>query len=222
MKLQTQLFKTSALNADLSEKVASSTIVLNGVTPQASQILKALGIESVFDLGASKLFSNAKCIVDFAEQHASTLRFDGVPSDWFNEPTLIADPRKLGQLPLTSLRGLVAVDAKNLSSALGISSIQDLAYWPPYVAANSLVSGSVGSSLIAEDIETERLRPRMGEFPTERVYYSTLVMLQMSADGPRRNLAEPLRLQIKAGQGKGDAAENQALLQANIKNIISS
>ena len=94
----------------------------------------------------------------------------------------------LGSLPLESLRSLSPDQATALGAALHVTTLRDFAQWPPHVFARRLVSGAAGGVTDRDAIQEEKLRPTFGEFPTERVYYTTLTMLQMNevaAEGMR-------------------------------------
>lgn len=90
-----------------------------------------------------------------------------------------------------------------MTAALDVKTIRDLALWPPSIAARRLVGESFGTTMDPEEIQTEELRPRMGQYPTERVYYSTLTMLQMLGDGvsAQENLTGPISLNAALDPG---------------------
>ena len=68
-------------------------------------------------------------------------------------------------------------------SDVGVKTIDDVANWAPFLTAKRVLDEALGGGgTDAEERDAERLRPRIGEYPTERVYYDTLVMLE-SGDG---------------------------------------
>ena len=117
-------------------------------------------------------------------------------------------------LPLNRLQGVSQAVGTALSSALDAQTIRDLALWPPRQVAHELVSVAVGTDFGDTAEETaEELRPALGEYPTERVYYDTLVMLGTEPPQNQTPLAQPLSLEqlgrwlgvrSPGGRGAGD------------------
>jgi hypothetical protein len=85
--------------------------------------------------------------------------------------------------PIAILEGIGATHADAVSKGLSVSTVRDLALWPPYLAAKAFVAAamiSAGRAGVVRDPETPfDLLPASGEFATERVFYSTLLF-----DGP--------------------------------------
>lgn len=193
MSLRPQ-FRTGYDHLDYQELISSRADALIGVSPSASEALKQLGIETVFDLGSSRFFSNARSVSDYGSIKDLSVKFGMVPSDWVDTGTNVEALDDLGSLGIARLRDVDTALAKKISAAFDVETIKELAYWPPYHAANQIVRDFAGSTMSAEDLQSEELRPRLGEYPTERVYYDTLVMLQLPMKGPRKPLDGPLSL----------------------------
>jgi hypothetical protein len=169
--------------------------VLIGVSGDAKKELEKLGIRTVFDLGSSSVFANAVAITMATRVGTVTNHFGLTPNDWLQVGSPPTPPERLGELGLENLRGVNPADATTLKNALGVATIRELSIWGPYRFAHDLVTGAVGSSLALEEELTEELRPRFGEYPTERVYYDRLVMLDMGAsDLPMTELDHPISL----------------------------
>jgi hypothetical protein len=184
------LVRASSVHLSLRELLQQPVTELLGVDPDAGTALKALGIETVFDLGSSVLFAEAS-----AALAAAASSIDLVAGDLLSASATAESADDLPGLPLARLRSLSNAQATALGAALAVSSIRELALWPPRVVAHQLVGKAAGTDLgpaIEED--AEELRPRFGEYPTERVYYDTLVMLGTSDPGTQAPLTQPLSL----------------------------
>jgi hypothetical protein len=184
------------LQLDLHELLREPVTALLGVTKDAGDALAPLGIHSVFDLGISWLFSNARAAARLGRSEDPATRFSLAPSDLFVDGANVDLVNGAADAPVGSLRGLTASEAQELERALDVSTVRDLAYWPPHAFARALVEESFGATLTADELQTELLRPRFGDHPTERVYYSTLVMLHMDeqANDDREDLSGPVSL----------------------------
>jgi hypothetical protein len=177
---------------------------LLGVSDAAAQALSTVGIHSIFDLGASNLFASSRALVEYARNGAATNRFGLVAGDLLGDGPSAVSPEVLADLPLARLRVLTPDEANALSTALDVATIADLANWPPQREARRLLGEIAGSTQDPEDQQAEDLRPRFGQYPTERVYYSTLVMLEMMGNsGPLQDLTGPVSLGPAVNQPAG-------------------
>ena len=183
------------VDLQLHEVLQQPLHALLGVSSDAEAALKAIGIERIFDLGSSWLFANARVLAESGQLESVSDRVGLISTDLLKTIEGIDALDAIGSLPLERLRGLTDQQAADLKSALDLTSIRDLAYWPPRQVAHKLVSEAVGTTLIeSKEDQAEELRPRLGEYPTERVYYNSLVMLQLDEDIQRRPLNEPVSL----------------------------
>jgi hypothetical protein len=158
---------------DLHEALTSPVAVLLGVTDAAGTALEAIGIKTVFDLGTSSVFAQADSAI-----RADWLPIGRIPSDVVDDDRVPTSVEEASSLPLEALRAIPDDAAAALKSALGVETVRDFARWPPRTTAAELVRKAVGGEAPMElDAFAERLRPAMGEYPTERVYYDTLLML---------------------------------------------
>ncbi|MHC2148652.1 hypothetical protein [Pseudomonas sp. 210_17 TE3656] len=179
--------RSTSAHLDVPALLKQPLTELLAVSPDAATALQSLGIQTIFDLGCSRLFADAR-VVAFTKDELGPAAMHGLaPGDLLDDATRYDTLEALGTLPLKALRLLSGTQATKLSQALQVTTVRDFAQWPPYVAARQLVNGSFGGASMDRDaLQEERLRPTFGEFPTERVYYTTLVMLQMNetaADG---------------------------------------
>ena len=183
----------------LDEAVQKSVSALLGVDDEASNALARIGIKTIFDLGSSWLFANATTVITSAEGGDDISR-----SDLLVPESSSLTPTDLESLPIAQLRGITNDDAEALASALEVTTIRELALWPPHTIARRLVRTAIGASVDdPNEQQAEELRPRLGEYPTERVYYETLVMLGMDGNAGLTPLAGPIPLQPAANQPGG-------------------
>jgi hypothetical protein len=195
--------RTEYAGSELHEVLSQPTHVLLGVNPAAANALKEIGIETVFDLGSSWLFANARVAAEAGQLSTTAGRFGRAPSDWLKPTASFESLDDIATLPLENLRSLTDADAITLKTALDVTTIRDFAFWPPRQVAHKFVSDAVGTAIDPEEQQSEELRPRFGEYPTERVYYNTLAMLQMDEDAKRSPLQGPISLMPAVNEPMG-------------------
>ena len=190
-------------HADLHEVLRCPVDTLAGVPAAAVAALQGAGVQTVFDLATSALFALAQEAAEATAPSSLAARFGVTPSDWLEPGTSFESPADIPELPVVSLRGLGADRAAALTAALGVVTIRDLASWPPRLVAKGLLARTLGGpSADGEDAGAEVLRPRLGEYPTERVYYDRLVMLHMDQDATAlKALDAPVSLTPAAKSG---------------------
>jgi hypothetical protein len=179
---------------DLHDALRSPAEVLLGVSAAAATALQDVGVATVFDLGTSWVFANARSVVEAASPDTASGRFGIVPSTLLKAGSPSTPIEELGDLPVARLRGITDAQAGALASALDVITIRELALWPPHVAAHAIVGAMAGTDIDPETAQAEGLRPRLGEFPTERVYYDHLVMLELNGSGTANPLTAPISL----------------------------
>lgn len=173
----------------LDEVLRLPASALLGVTQSAADALRSIGMETIFDLGSSWLFANASSAI------GSLPGQPGAPGLTVLEELPSGQPADAGSLPLEVLRGLSDADATAIKQALAVETIREFALWPPRTVARRLMSEASGGGADAEEAHAEALRPRLGEYPTERVYYNSLVMLGMAGGGAQTPLTGTISLQ---------------------------
>ena len=178
MEILAEQLRSAGSNLDLHEALQAPVSMLLGVNDAAIAALHGIGIDSVFDLGTSTLFAQVDTII-----RPGWAPVGRVPSDVLDSSGVPDSVEKVSALPIAALRGLSDPDAAALKAALGVETIQDLANWPPRRAALGFVQKALGADVaVGGDIFADRLRPAMGEYPTERVYYDKLLMFGTAAD----------------------------------------
>lgn len=161
-----------------TEVLHSPPDVLLGVSAQAVTDLQKIEIKTTFDLATSKVFANAALLVEASNNpHAVLARYGLAPSDVLDSlpPGITVD--QLAMQPIDILAGVGVAHAAALSTALLTPTVRDLALWPPYVAAKAIFNAVFfPDALPGSDPDAPAdLLPKSGEYPTERVFYSTLV-----------------------------------------------
>jgi hypothetical protein len=171
--------RVSSADLELHELLKKPCSELLGVSAAAADVLGKEGIKTIFDLGTSNLFASARAAMEMAQAGTPSGRFGLASGDLLKGTAQYSALEDIPKLSIDNLRLLTPQRAEQISVALDVNSIRDLALWPPYLATRRLVSEASGSTEEPEDLQAEELRPRFGQFPTERVYYETLVMLEM-------------------------------------------
>jgi hypothetical protein len=190
-------------DADLHQVLRSSVDALTGVSAEAVAALQPVGVQTVFDLATSALFALAQEAAQARAPSSLASRFGVTPNDWLEPGTPLESAADIPGLPVAALRGLGTERAAALATALSIVTIGDLAWWPPRLVAKGLLVRALGAPPAGdEDASADVLRPRLGEYPTERVYYDRLVMLHTDEDAAvRAALDAPVSLAPAAKPG---------------------
>jgi hypothetical protein len=166
---------------DLPNLLKQKPSALLDVPSTADQALSQIGIKSVFDLGSSWLFQNARAVAGLAVPGSPEARLGLLAADLLTAGMTAPSAGTAAGLGIENLQGLTPAQAQALKDALGVTTIDDLAFWPPQATARTLVAQAAGQT--PQHAEPgEELRPRFGQYPTERIYYDTLVMLGMEGD----------------------------------------
>ena len=186
--------RSSHTGIKLQEVLQEPMGVLLGVSTAAENAVNEFGIKTVFDLGSSRLFAIARAAAEAARLGTTSGRLGLAPSDWLDPAISFESLEDIGSLPIENLRGVTDAQANTLKTALDVDTIRDFAFWLPYQAAHKLVGEASGSTIDPDEQHAEELRPRFGEYPTERVYYDKLVMLQMDESTQRTPLTAPISL----------------------------
>jgi hypothetical protein len=201
ISLRTPHLTPAFANLPLSEVLQAPISALVGVTDASADAVEHLGITTVFDLGTSWVFARAEA----ASEATRSAPDADIPPGSEQELVVGTDaPREAwGELALEFLNGVSAELATTLTVALTVATIRDFAFWPPRLVAVRLVRASIGSTFDPDDEQTEKLRPRFGEYPTERVYFPTLVMLQFPPSPKSIELDRPVSLKPLGSQTAG-------------------
>jgi hypothetical protein len=182
--------RSTSASLSLGELLQQPVSELLGVGSGAEAALQDIGVRTIFDLGSSSVFASASAVLAAG---ASSLK--SLATDVLDDSAPPVPVGEAGALPIEHLRGVSSAQAAALSAALNVATIREFALWPPRQLAHRLVGIAAGNSLDQLGEETaEELRPRFGEYPTERVYYDTLVMFGTRQDGNLTPFTEPLSL----------------------------
>jgi hypothetical protein len=154
---------------------------LLGVSVEAKDTLATLGIRNIFDLATSSAFNAAVLIDDAADNPANAINRFGRATNDLLKPGLTGTVAvtDLRNQPIEVLAGIT--DAAAVSGALGVETVRDLAVYPPFRAARELLNRAFFPELL-EGFDPEQpadLVPKSGEFPTERVQYTALILDQI-------------------------------------------
>lgn len=164
-----------ALTAD--EVLRAPIDVLLGVPAAARDALAALGIRTVFDLAASELFATADTLLRAeTDPTLAESRLNAAARDAVAAPPGVP-VAEWSRHPLTLLAGFTDDDADALSEVLDVATIRDLALWPPFVTARTILQRTFGGTVRVPDPEApDDLLPKPGTYATERVFYEKLVI----------------------------------------------
>ncbi|MFC7529171.1 hypothetical protein [Actinoplanes sp. GCM10030250] len=187
-----QIYVKSQYQAlNIGDVLRGAPTVLLGVGDPAVAALSGIGIKTVFDLSVSAVFDDAARLVASAGNPRSVLRrFGRGPASLIDDGALLIDTSELPYAGIVQLAGVDAAAATALEQALAVTTIRDLALWPPFLAAKSITLEAYNPDLGLE-IDPEapvELIPRSGEFGTERHLYSTLVMFPGEFAMPAKSL----------------------------------
>jgi hypothetical protein len=174
-----QFLRSEYRHADLREILQLTPGVLAGTDQIQVDSLQSLDIHSVFDLATSRVFGNASAIDQAADDNNHLFR---------RSNSLTADvlsPDAVQDIPVEELRyqgigllsGIGVRSESTLQQALHVVTIQDLANYPPYQFAKAILN-AVFFPETRMDFDSEApsdLLPKSGEYPTEKVSYTTLV-----------------------------------------------
>lgn len=211
--------KTNSSARTTDEVLRGPVIALLGVSDTAASVLQGLQINTVFDLAASRVFAAAADLVAISDGNLDRLenRLNAVPSDVVDAPPGVP-VAELAKQPISVLRGIGSVLAQSVSATLDVSTVRDLALWPPYRAANALLADAFfPEQQVGFDIDAPAdLLPQSGAYPTERVFYRSLLIDAPPPGGqasPIEDLAAAVDITPGLMQGTGfDALATGALL----------
>ncbi|MFC7788092.1 hypothetical protein ACU045_03830 [Microbacterium sp. MAHUQ-60] len=191
------LVRESSRELSLRELLEQPVTELIGVSPDAASALSSLTIGSIFDLGTSSVFARASAALSAAGSDVQL-----VPQDILGPSGSGVAPEDVPALPIVRLQGISQAAAAAITAALAVTTIRELALWPPRRVAHEMVGVSLGTDLgDSEERSADELRPAFGEYPTERVYYDTLFMLGTDATQAQQPLSAPLSLEKLASGG---------------------
>jgi hypothetical protein len=149
------------------------------VDSAAATSLQRIDVRTVFDLATSTVFAAAVTLTAASDDVTSPMQQHGaVPADLVRGEGETTPISELAGLPIDVLQVIPEGTAAELKSALDVLWIRELACYPPYRAAVEIADAVFfPANSYADDPERPAdLLPRTGEYPTERVRYTTLLL----------------------------------------------
>jgi hypothetical protein len=163
----------------------SDVTVLVGVDDAAKAALESIDVTSVHDLATAPQFEVARAVHETAAS--------GGPSGDVNRTTAMTategrtenDVAELSAAGIETLEGIGEAAAEELSRALGVTTVRDLAQWPPYRGARAILGAVTGEGAETEDGIPEELVPTARKYATEETYYTkAYIDRKLSTPGP--------------------------------------
>ncbi|AKR55072.1 hypothetical protein XM25_04455 [Devosia sp. H5989] len=172
--------RTEFRSVPLRQILHQPVTVLLGINEAVATQLKKLDVETVFDLATSSVFEDASKLVRAAQALDDPLFQHGSPTaDMVRAATVAGIPiAELQFLPIAALKAVPAASADGIAEALDAASIRDMALYPGYLHAKDVLDAVYfpENSAGFDPEMPQDLLPETGEFPTERVQYTTLLM----------------------------------------------
>lgn len=174
------LVRSAYRNLDLTSLLREPIDVLIGVSSAAKDELRDHNIVSVFDLAASALFREAATLVAAADDPTSEWAQAGRPPRTVVDSAIVDLPiETVADRAIEDLRSFSDTAAGRVSAALNVSTIRELAVWPPYLAARQIFHQLAGRGEVDSVWDPgipQELVPTMGRHPTERVFYQNILL----------------------------------------------
>ncbi len=186
----------------LEQLLSLPVTVLLGVSPDSGSLLALVGIETIFDLGASGLFADAEAIERAAMLEAGDPR-DHLPSDLVGEDWREKTAKELLDAPPEALRRAPAEVLRKLAQSLDVQTIRDIAQWPPRREAKRIVGDAYGSQTKPQmtDERPDDLIPVARRYATDRVQYDVILMDKViEAPGSEPDLVSGTHVPAAQGQ----------------------
>jgi hypothetical protein len=188
-----RLVRSDSIDDTPEELLQKRPTVLLGVTAQAESVLESLNIRSVFDLAASRVFRAAAEIAGVSLPGIDLRRYGRPPADIVDASHRDMSALALGVQRVDVLTDIDETTAEAIATHLGVIRVRDLALWPPYIAARSIVDEAYGMDVEDEDGTPDELVPTAGRFATEVFHYSKIFFDRLEGDGSDRDLIELTR-----------------------------
>ncbi|GAA3545177.1 hypothetical protein AFL01nite_15820 [Aeromicrobium flavum] len=168
--------------------------VLLGVDAAALAALELLDVRTVFDLATSGAFAAAAKLATVSGNPTSPLYQQGAAtSDLVHEGATAVPVAEMAGESIAILQAIPPDRAAEIAAALDVTSVQEMADFPPYLAAIRLLN-AVFFPENEPGADPERpadLVPVSGEYPTERVQYTSLLMDEITTvDEQRINILD--------------------------------
>ncbi len=185
-----EFLKTGYEGLATAELVKSPITILIGVSEIQQQTLVKLGIHTMFDLAMSPIFKGAYEIAVAAIDPQHPFARYGIPSA--DAGVGSKSPQDLVDDSIEALSGITTGIVSELQNSLGVTTVRDFAFWPPYLAARQLVDLGFNNTETGQFTAPE-IVPKFGEYATENVYYSRLITISGPND-TARDLDSPINI----------------------------
>ncbi|MBX3103028.1 MAG: hypothetical protein KF690_11005, partial [Bacteroidetes bacterium] len=180
-----RVLKSEYLSLPVTEMLHQPVTALIGVDTEVSKFLKKLQISSIYDLASSRHFASALAIAAAATDPNSVIAKAGiVPADWVDAAWQGKTIESLVDASPAALESLSQQHGQTLQSLLHVTTIREMAYWPPFQAATSLLLQALqlpDPSVTDPDTPLE-LQPRMGTSATEKRFYERLFLYHIDEE----------------------------------------
>lgn len=168
--------KVHYVKLDALAALRAPVSALLGISGEVESTLHKLGLTTVFDLAASPLFRTAAEVNAAAEgQGGSVIARTGRVPGSFIDAGGPGTPASLVMADVSMLREIGASLGTEMKKRLQIETVGDLGRWPAFRAALEILDAAVALPNGQGD-EANELVPKLGEYPTERRYYRSLVI----------------------------------------------
>jgi hypothetical protein len=173
-------FRQSFTGLDPLAALRAPITSLLGVSAEAAGALGTLGIVTVFDLATAPVFEFAREIAEMATGGGTSAmaRLGMVPGGLLDPGRAIA-PEALAASPVADLNAVDDALASILSAQLQVETIGDLGRWPAFRAAQEVLAATTVAD--SSQDTAQELVPRLGEFPTERRFYQSVIIDHVAA-----------------------------------------
>src|SRR5699024_7374958 len=121
------LVRTEYRNLQMHELLHLSPHVLLGVSPKAENILKALDIQTLFDLATANVFDTAMKLLHASQDVLSALRQHGKPTSDMVRDSIAAGKKteELCYLPVEVLVGIPLELSEDVKEILDVETVRD-------------------------------------------------------------------------------------------------
>lgn len=178
-------FKTSAVTKSVEELIKGPVSDLIGVSDDAAKVLFKINIKSVFDLAFSDIFKSAVYIAGIDDQNSGIAKTKQIPREVLDDSVDTTNIETIKSLGIKAIRGIGDVASKEMKESMAIATIRDLALWPPFLAAQTVVNHQYGLGInnLADPESPQDLVPKTGEYPVEVVNYHSVVLIKAPGIG---------------------------------------
>ncbi|MDQ6800352.1 MAG: hypothetical protein M3041_05890, partial [Acidobacteriota bacterium] len=222
MTLEAYAVRSPYRSDSASQLVSKPVESLLTVSADAKTLLNDLGITTIFDLGASILFDTARRIVEAADS-SNGGRGEFIGADFLDATERGKSAAELADSKILVLRQVGDSVAQQIESALGISTIREMAAWPAYQMARAIINDAYGlAPSIVDDFERpDDLIPIARRYATERVQYDVIV-LQKTLEDPRQMMSGSAKDAMSRGTAQVKSLEIAAAGGIDVASLVTA